>query len=244
MIGAPASARQIGAIHSIAKRIGLDEAERRGLIEQVTGKRSAGDLDAVQAGRVIDRLKALSGQGSSAPRSTFTSGLPAVLPPAPPAKGAMQIDGPYAGKLRALWITAHDLGIVRDRTDRALCAFVERQTKIAHPRWLRDAADAARAIEALKSWIAREGGITWPARDAEPSAIKRAVLEAQWRRLVDLGAVTPWTADRPLGDLPTYAARVTGKWGWDAYTAADYAAVQDALGRKLRRAQAQRERTR
>lgn len=241
----PASLRQIGAMHALKARLGLDDTAYRDLIEGLTGQRSAKALTGAQAGVVIDQLKTLSGQRPNVPRSAFETGLPATIPaglaPEPPlAKGALTIDGPYGAKLRALWIAAHDLGVVRDRTDQALVRFVERQTRIAHPRWLRDAADAMKAIEALKSWIAREGGIDWPARDAEPAEVKRAVITAQWMRLVGLGAVRVWIAARPLESLDGYAAKVAGKQGWAQFGPHDFSAVQAALGRKLRKALAGR----
>jgi phage gp16-like protein len=231
----PASSKQIGAIHAVKARLGLDDAAYRDVIEALTGQRSAKGLTAPQAARVLDHFNGLSGQ----PRSTFKSGLPDALPrQAGPgrgaAAGALALDGAYAPKLRALWITAHDLGIVRDRTDAALVSFVARQTGIVHTRWLRDPADAARVIEALKSWISREGDVTWPARTADPLDIKRAVLEAQWRRLIALGVVTPAYVSAPLHELERYAAKVTWKEGWRFFGADDMAAVQAALGRKLR----------
>ncbi|RAI37540.1 hypothetical protein CH338_15800 [Rhodoplanes elegans] len=236
---APASSKQIGAIHALKARIGLDEAAYRDLLEGETGQRSAKALSTAQAARVIDRLKGFSGQ----PRSGFKSGLPDALPCAAATgaaagarDGTLRLDGAYAAKLRALWISAWDLGLVRDRSDAALLAFVARQTGIVHTRWLRDARDAAAVIEALKSWITREAGVEWPGREAEPAEFKRAVLTAQWLRLVRLGAVRLFLADKPLHDLERYAFTVGGKQGWPWFDGDDYAVVQAALGRKLRKA--------
>ncbi|MDC7787338.1 regulatory protein GemA [Rhodoplanes sp. TEM] len=232
----PATSKQIGAIHALKSRLDLDDAAYRGLLEIETGLRSAKALSTAQAARVIDRLKGLSGQA----RSGFESGLPDTLPraaaPGGAAAGPLRLDGTYAAKLRALWIAAWDLGIVRDRSDAALVSFVARQTGIIHTRWLRDARDAAAVIEALKSWIARESGIVWPGREADPLDLKRAVLTAQWMRLVQLGAVRLFLADKPLHDLERYAFTVAAKQGWVWFDGDDYAAVQAALGRKLRKA--------
>ncbi|MBK5962171.1 hypothetical protein CCR97_28855 [Rhodoplanes elegans] len=240
---APASARQIGAVHTLKAHLGLDDAAYRDLLEGETGQRSAKALSTAQAARVIDRLKGFSGQ----PRSGFKSGLPDALPRTAAAgaaagarEGTLQLDGAYAAKLRALWISAWDLGLVRDRTDAALLAFVARQTGIVHTRWLRDAGDAAAVIEALKSWITREAGVEWPGREAEPAEFKLAVLTAQWLRLVQLGAVRLFLTTKPLDDLDQYAFTVAGKQGWPWFDGDDYAAVQAALGRKLRKALAGR----
>ncbi|MGC8201033.1 phage protein GemA/Gp16 family protein, partial [Salmonella enterica] len=42
------------------------------------------------------------------------------------------LDGPYAKKLQALWIAAWNLGLTRSRDDKALLAFVKRQTGLDH----------------------------------------------------------------------------------------------------------------
>lgn len=159
---ATVTAPQIAMIHVLAKQAGLDEDCRRDEIEKITGKRSARDLTAVEGSAVIDHLKSLS--------------------------KASEIDGPYGKKLRALWISGWHLGVVHDRTDKAMLSFVERQTGIERTRWLRAAADARRAVEALKIWLAREGGVKWPAGD-DPMAVRRAVIEAQRNRLQSLGAL-------------------------------------------------------
>lgn len=210
-----ATPAQKGLIHSLAKQAGMTEAERRGLIEQVAGVRSSADLSAAQAGRVIDHLKALTTKPT-------------------PAAGAVRLDGAYAGKVRALWITAYQLGVVRDRTDRALLAFIERQTGISHTRWLRDAGDARKVIEALKSWIERESGWVWLATDS-PEAQARAIIRAQWHRLVESGMkVHAGRADWALDD---YAGAVLDRYrqavSVDRLTLAEAQRVIAALARKL-----------
>jgi phage gp16-like protein len=179
-----ASPRQIGAIHAIAAKIGLDEDTRRDLIERETGKRSSKDLSWAEAGRIIEHLKGLA-------------------PVRTKAKGAVDLTGHYAAKLRALWISGWHLGIVRDRTDKALLSFVERQTGLSHVRFLHDPADANKAIEGLKAWLARAAGVVWPkGREDDVGAAKLAVIAAQRRRLAVLGiAIDDCGAARePLDD--------------------------------------------
>lgn len=160
------STAQIKAIHTLARKAGLDEASRRDVIAAASGgKRSAADLTAVEAGAVIDRLRGLS-EGAKAP-------LPA---------GAMRIDGPYAGIIRALWLSAYNLGLVEDRTDRALAAFVRRQAKVDHPSWLREPQHASAVIDALRGWMAREAGVVWPPSRRGADG-KEAVIAAQCARL-------------------------------------------------------------
>ncbi len=161
------SARQIGAIHAIAKRLKLDDDVRRDLIERETGKRSSRELTFAEAGRVIECLKVLS--------------TPSQMAVDNHSNGALRLDGPYAGKLRALWISAWNLGVTRERTDQALLAFVARQTGLSHTRFLREPREAAKAIEGLKAWLARVAGVTWPPAHAPIAEVKRAVIAAQLR---------------------------------------------------------------
>ncbi|WP_341990343.1 regulatory protein GemA [Azorhizobium sp. AG788] len=164
-----ATAAQIGAIHSIAKAMGLDDSSRRDVIAAAAGgKRSSRGLTDQEARRVIEQLKLLQGGGSARP------------------KASGQLAGPYAPKLQALWLSGWHLGVVRDRTDTALLSFVKRQTGLDHTRFLRDPADARRAIEALKAWLAREAGVEWPA-SGFVEASKAAVWRAQRRLMAALG---------------------------------------------------------
>ena len=128
--------------------------------------------------------------------------------------------------LRALWISAWHLGLTRSRDDAALMAFVARQTGADHPRFLTDPADAAKAIEGMKAWIARDGGVEWPTEgDARRTGLalswlrKEAVAEAAVRRLASLGdpEVADWPAAMIAGaqrGLPLKFGDY-GEWHWD-----------------------------
>jgi len=165
-----ASSRQIGAIHALKNRAGLDDECYRDLVEAETGKRSSKELTIAEAVRVIDRLKGLSGGARRGIDDASNDG----------ALARVGLDGPYAKKLQALWISAWHLGLAASRRDAALLAFVRRQTGIDHTRWLREAKDAARAIEGLKAWLARERGVRW---SDHPNHPQLAVVEAQERYL-------------------------------------------------------------
>ncbi|PZU43915.1 MAG: GemA protein [Microbacterium sp.] len=182
----PASAAQIRAIHSYARAAGLDEDSRRDFMERETGKRSSSDLDVRQAIRVIDGLKKL------APA--------AVAKPKRMAAGALALDGPFVGKIRALWISAHLLGVVRDPSDTAMVAFVLRQTGVEHQRWasktLGDPAAARKVIEALKKWLTREADVQWGEEEPDGEGAKRAVYLAIRRKLTAAG-VDPNFAEFP-----------------------------------------------
>lgn len=201
-----ATAGQIAAIHASAKRAGLSDAARRDLMAAATGKRSAKDMTAEEAGWVLAALARLAG-GARSPAATAS--------------------GKWAPVLRALWLSAYHLGLARSRDDRALIAFVQRQTKVTHTRFLtEDDADLAdAAIHGLRGWMAREAGVVWPPRGGA-TANRIAVVEAQWRRLAGCGAVQ---ADR----LDAFAARALRSNDWRAAAAPDLDRLIRALGTKL-----------
>jgi len=152
--------KSIAAIHVARKQLGLDEDTYRAALVQVTGISSAGDMTEAQRQRVLEHFREKGFKGPSTGRRK-------------------PLEGRFAAKLQALWIAGWNLGLVRDRDDRALVAFVRRQTGIDHVRFLRHGQDAIKAIEALKGWLARAGGVDWDAyRDPAD-----CVLAAQLRRL-------------------------------------------------------------
>lgn len=177
-----ASAAQIGAIHALKAKAGLDDESYRDFLERETGSRSAKGLSIAAAIQVIDALKAMAGQAAK-------------------AKGALQLSGPYAGICRALWISGYELGVFEHREDLALAAFVRRQTGLDSPNWLRDSEPAARVIEALKAWMAREAGVKWPGRRATPSQLKQAVIFAQQRLIGEAQCVVQGDLDLAIRQL-------------------------------------------
>lgn len=155
------------AIFARCREAGIDDETRRAVGRRETGKGSLRDMDAAQMRRV---LAALGG------RSPLRSELPS---------------GAHASKLRALWISAWYLGVVRERSDAALAAFVCRQAGIEAARWATPA-HLSGAVEALKDWMARDGGVDWSPYRSGRRRVHRPgarVLEALWRRLAAAGAV-------------------------------------------------------
>lgn len=210
-----ATAKQIGFIHGLAARAGMDEDTRRVFLQRETGRRSCKELTPAEADTVIQRLRALAGNGA--------------------VRG---LDTPVARKLRALWIAGWNLGLVRERNDTAMLAFVERQTGVSHTRFLGEPGDGSRAVEGLKAWLARDAGVVWPAKGARLAEIKRAVIVAQWARLIALGVITP---GQPIADPELRAYSVADANGWDLQVLSDYDSTSSSLGRTLRRALARRQ---
>jgi hypothetical protein len=153
----------LAAMHVAKRDLGLDEDDYCAVLERVTGLRSAKAMTPAQQQACVAEFKRL-GFGAA------TSSRPAL-------------SGPYVAKLRALWLSAWHLGVARNRDDRALIDFVTRQTGLQALSWVRDQRDAARAIEGLKAWIAREGGVIWPKDRSDVRGSKLAVIAAQHTKL-------------------------------------------------------------
>ncbi len=212
---------QIGAIHALKSRAGLDDDAYRDMLEVRTGKRSSTALTKGEAIGVIDHLKSVSSPSQGGVDDNLNRGR---------AQGALRLDGPYAGVCRALWISAWNLGLIRERSDKALVAFVKRQTGIDHLNWVKDGADARSAIEGLKKWITRESGVEWdrPAVELRSLGIslsrwrKLAVIDAQLVRLMRLNGA---------GMAPA---------GYRALSAKELDELATVLGRKIRRALARK----
>lgn len=150
----------IAAMHVAKKQLALDDDTYRAALVLVTGKSSSADMTETERQKVLEHFR----------QRGFKTGSTGRRRP---------LEGRFAPKLQALWIAGWNLGLVRDRDDRALIAFVKRQTGIDHVRFLRHGSDAIKAIEALKGWLARAGGVDW----SEHTDPADCVLAAQMRRL-------------------------------------------------------------
>ena len=72
----------------------------------------------------------------------------------PKAGDRPQTINPDASKVRALWLFLHELGEVRDPSEKALATYVKRIAKVDDLRWARGDTVTA-LIETLKKWAMR-----------------------------------------------------------------------------------------
>lgn len=200
------------AIHVAKQQLGLDDDTLRDVYQRVTGKRSLRDMSQDEQNNVVHELR----------RSGFK----------PASTGARKgLAGKYAAKLQALWIAAWNLGIVKNKDDRALIAFVERQTGLSHVRFLRDADDAAKAIEALKGWMTREAGVDWSVTILTPywqQLPGAQVALAQWQILFKAGVM----AERGK-DFRSVVMQLAKPL--DQMQREDWPTVMNALGEQIRK---------
>lgn len=206
------------AIHALKKTLRLTDDDYRAMMSGVTGQTSAKMLSDRQAEQLILHMKGLAGQQNGA--SIPTSRRPSLT-----------VSGKFGKVLQALWLSAWNLGVVENRDDAALIAFVERQTGQAHTRFLVDPEEAVKAIEALKGWIARESGVEWH-RDATIS--KQRVCAAIHAKLAAFDPGAP----RVFDDWEAIGADHGLPLSFDAYESRDFDRLAKIMGAHLRKARA------
>ncbi len=142
----------MGMIRIATGQIGMDDDAYREMLQTVIGKRSLKGSTPQEQWRVVEALKGLGFQ------------------PRPIHKGKELPSDPQAKKIRALWLTMADCGVVRDRSERALNNYVRRITG----QTLADATtkQCIVVIETLKSWLDR-------CEDADARAKCMAVLRGE-----------------------------------------------------------------
>ncbi|MFQ5776338.1 MAG: phage protein GemA/Gp16 family protein, partial [Kiloniellaceae bacterium] len=140
--------RELGLIHAGAKALGLDEPAYRAMLEHLTGKTSARDLDAAERAAVIEHLRANGFRAQDHKRlGNVVAKKVAELKQA----GAT----PQQALIQSLWDELVRLGAMRYGIHARLDTFLHRMgCPVSHPRFLTPA-QANKVIEALKDWRRR-----------------------------------------------------------------------------------------
>ncbi len=200
----------LAKIHVLKKQAGLDDDSYRDLIERETGVRSAKGLSGTQYLKIISALDRLIPKSANPDRAT----------------------GRFARKLQALWIAGYNLGVIANRSDKSMIAFLRRQTGLDHHRFLQQAEDAEKAIDALKIWIRRStGNDSLFRRDKDlPKAyndFRFQICLHIWSELIAKDAA-------PAGNLTAYLTGRTGKDMPDSLSDREWIDLQNELGKILR----------
>lgn len=213
-------AKLCARLHVMKREQGLDDDLYRDKLEALTGQRSAGDLDDAQLLDAVQRF----GQGGGS------------------AKGKRLPKSPQQRLIQALWLSLYNLGAVKDASDAAILAFIQRQTGLDAAQWLRQHRDVAAVVEALKDWLTREG-VDWRTDKHAAPYTKLAAYKvalAQWRKLAQMGGSL---ADEfSGGDTPALALMAHARRFKGAYTEpsnwgnADWAQLNRSLGQRIRTA--------
>ncbi|SCW55895.1 Protein of unknown function [Sphingobium faniae] len=204
--------RLIIAVRAACKRQGIDDDMRKDIQVKLVGKASMSDMSIGDLGRMLDH---------------FNKGW----------KGPMGHRA-HIGKIKALWWSLYWLGAIDEPGDRAISAFVERQTGVSALKFL-DHRKAASVIEALKGWLSR-CGVEWPTAEevgtisdhtpgySDLHADRHAVLNA---------LAEPLLADRVIRGHHSHYLQVALELipNSHMWTTAELDTAIRLLGRKLRR---------
>ena len=116
----------IKAIQTGRRKLGLSDEDYRALLEGVSGKTSTKELNAYQLKEVLRRMREAGFHTATAPQLR---------------------------KIRSLWFSMYDEGIVKSKTEQSISAYIRRITKKNVNAC--GVKDLQRVIETLKPWIDR-----------------------------------------------------------------------------------------
>lgn len=156
--------RLLAKVHAMAKELKLADDSYRDVLERVAGHRSAALCSDEQLYQVVQEFQRL---GAGKKRS-----------------GRPMADSPMALRCRALWLTLWNLDELDDGSERALAAFVVRQTGRDDMRFC-TAEQLSDVIEALKDMCGRAG--VDARRTGSILVPKRNLVREQWARLHKAG---------------------------------------------------------
>ena len=130
----------IRAVMAACSRLGIDDDARREIQLEKIGKASLTEMSAAELTQLRDHFN----RGWTGPKN----------------------QRPVIGKIRALWWSLYWIGAIERVDDDALNAFIKRQAHVQHINFV-DHKLAPSVIEALKSWLEREGVMWWSAEQLE-----------------------------------------------------------------------------
>ena len=137
----------LAAIHIAFNALGLTQDDACALKQSVTGVASAKDMTVQQRKRLLARLAELQANAAKAKGET-----PAYVPKRNSLYRTVDDDQDDRwAKARVLWAALATAGHVHTDTDAALMAWVKRQTRSDHWRFL-NSHQVNTVIESLKKW--------------------------------------------------------------------------------------------
>ena len=145
-----AAKNHLAAIHIAFKALGISKDDACALKQAVTGQASAANMTEQQRKRLLARLAEMQADAAKQ-RGEEPAYTPKRQQPA--RTNTVDQDERWY-KARALWASLAAAGQVRVNTDAALLAYVKRQTKLDHWRFL-NGHQVNSVIEALKRWCVR-----------------------------------------------------------------------------------------
>ncbi|MCR9057467.1 MAG: regulatory protein GemA [Rhodobacteraceae bacterium] len=199
----------LAKIHVLKKQAMLDDDTYRDILERETGKRSSKGMSHGEHLKVINALTAIA-----------------------PKQDNQRATGKFARKMQALWIAGYNLGVVSNKSDQAMMAFLKRQTGLEHHRFLQGGKDANKAIDALKLWI-RRGTQNYELFTQDQNLpplqndFRFQVCIHIWSQLVILDKT-------PAGTLTAYLYSIGGQEDLRLFTSNDWIQAMNRLGKLYR----------
>lgn len=158
--------RLIRVIHVARRELAMDDDTYRGILQRVGNAQSAKDLSVSNLQRVLDHMKACGFK---------------VRPNRKPSRPLAE--DPESKKIRAMWLFMHELGVVRDPSERALAAYVKRISHVDALQWTNGDQTLA-VIESLKSWAMRF--LPHLVRNLAPTVLALSMIEIERQDLQEL----------------------------------------------------------
>lgn len=168
------------ALFAACKSLGMDDDARRDMLQSIIGKSSSKDLTPREWSKLLNHINKLTGFSPKQNRKLDTSA--------------------EATKVRAIWLLLHQIGEVRDPSEKALASYCKRIAKVDDLHWA--GARIHVLIETLKKWAQRK---LPAALDARLSRLKQAGLVDARNSLSGLLAVSAVTRNPETFDAQWWA---------------------------------------
>ena len=139
--------RDLGKIHIAKKDLALDDDTYRVIISQIGGAASgsAADLDLAGRRKVLEHFKSKGWKPRKGRGAHGKKSAPRV------ADGETLASDGQVKMIRSIWIQMSDAGVIKNRTEQGLRAWVKAETR----RYHRDKAGYS-APEFLPAWVAQK----------------------------------------------------------------------------------------
>lgn len=142
--------RLIRLIHVAKTQLMMADSDYRALLANIScGKTSSTKLGIAELELVLRAMKAKG--------FVVTTKQDGAAKPDIKVRAAHMAVDAQIRKIRALWLTLHELGEVRSASELSLAKFVKRMTGVDYHGWL-DSDNASKVIEYLKKWQKRAEG--------------------------------------------------------------------------------------
>jgi phage gp16-like protein len=175
----------LAKVHVAAKALGMEDSDYRELLSRMIGVRSARDCSNSQLEAVLREFRRLGYRAPVAQPPQWTNE-----------------DAPVVRKVRAMWISLHQLGAIDDPSEAALEKFGKRQLGVDRLQWA-DEGKMDGLIEALKAMAQRHGWSQYLGYGLSKTARNRALKEGLITALLAKLAALNATPVQPTAIDPT-----------------------------------------